>query len=73
MHKVLIGLLGLCSIVVFIWVVNPGYDQQAREEQAAREANLAFLDSLTVIMNEQARIQEITLLKQEGSNFSGKW
>lgn len=65
MHKVLIGLLGLCSIVVFIWVVNPGYDQQAREEQAAREANLAFLDSLTVIMNEQARIQEITLLKQD--------
>lgn len=64
MRKVLIGLLGLCSIVLLIWVVNTGYDQQAREEQAARE-NLAFLDSLTIILNEQARLQEATLLKQD--------
>lgn len=65
MRKVLIGLLGLCSIVLLICVVNAGYDQQAREEQAAREANLAFLDSLTIILNEQARLQEATLLKQD--------
>lgn len=64
MSKVLIGLLGLCSIVLLICVVNAGCDQQAREEQAVRE-NLAFLDSLTVIMNEQARLQEITLQKQD--------
>ena len=64
MLKVLIGFFALCLIVLFGFLANMAYDEHVREEQIMKN-NLAFLDSLTVIMNKQARLQEVTLQKQD--------